>query len=356
MPNAVPKKTLTTLCLVGAVLAVVALLILSRPSAKTSTKPEEATLQVSLTTVESGSLQPTVTSFGRIEPKVNSKVIAQVNGKVDFVADYFRDGGFFQAGDLLLRIEKKDYEIEVVSAEANLAEAQTRLEQEKAQSEQARADWKRLGRSGNPSPLTLRIPQLQAAETSVKAASAQLDKARLNLKRTEIRAPFDGRVLSTKVDLGQAVSMNSELGDIYAIDAIEVRLPLKNKELALLDLPEHRRIEHPNSDKIQAMIHSSLGADESWPAQLIRTSGSIDESSRQLYVIAQINDPFGAEYQERFPLKIGQYVTATIPAKRMENVITIPNQAIIQGTYVYVYENQRVYRRDVVENVARIKP
>ena len=101
------------------------------------------------------------------------------------------------------------------------------------------------------------------------------------------------------------------------------------------------------ADTVDVVIRSDLIGDESWQASLVRTEGAIDESARQLHVIAQINDPFGRNNVGRSPIKIGQYVTAEIEGKYLSDVMIIPNNTIYQGSYVYTVEDGILRRKDI---------
>lgn len=341
-------KRLLPLLIPGLVAVLVVVLILSAPKPGKRSADIGPRISVEALRIRQATITPRVLSYGLVEPRTKSKLVAQVSGRVDYVSERFRDGGFFRAGELLLQIDAADYEIEVDIARASLAEAEQRLAEELAQAEQAKADWRRLGDGATARPLVLREPQLKAAEARVSSARALLKKARINLERTAIRAPFDGRVLSTSVDLGQVAANNTVLAEIYATDAVEIRLPVKNDDLPLLNLPEsYRHQDHSAASMPQVRIRSELAREEVWQGRIIRTAGSIDDSSRQLYVVARIDDPFGQKAEGRFPLKIGQYVTAEIEGTPLEAAIGIPNKAIYQGSYVYLYREGAVYRTPI---------
>ncbi len=162
-------------------------------------------------------------------------------------------------------------------------------------------------------------------------------------------APFSGRILRKLVDVGQVVSPNTQLAEIYATDVVEIRLPVRNRDLGFIDLPESFRFADANGASNTAVtIHSDLIGNESWDAQLVRTEGAIDEAARQLHVIAQIEDPFGPANVGRSPLKIGQYVTAEIAGSALSDVLVIPNSTIYQGSYVYIVEDDLLRRKDVI--------
>jgi RND family efflux transporter MFP subunit len=258
-----------------------------------------------------------------------------------------RDGGFFNKDDVLVSIDPRDYEANVRIAQAGLMDARQMLADASARSELAREDWSSLGNEGEPPELVLRLPQLEAARAGVISAEATLQKAELELERTRIVAPFDGRVLQQSADIGQVVSPNSEIAVIYATDYVEVRLPIRNRDLEYIDLPELYRDVASENPEIDAQIVSDLVGRTVWDARLVRTEGAIDQSARQLHVIAQIGDPFSKNGDERPQLKIGQYVTAVMAGHQLQDVLVIPNSAIYQGSYVYVVEDDVLQRRNV---------
>ena len=329
-------------------LIVVGVLYVLRPEADKRPAPSARPINVDVLELEAQVFEPKVRSYGLVEPRVRSRLVAQVSGRVVVIADAFRDGGFFRKGEPLLQLEDADYRIEVQVASANRVEAERQLEEEKARAAQASQDWLRLGNDDQASPLVLREPQVKAAQARLQSATARLEQARLNLARTRIEAPFDGRVLSTAVDLGQAVNNNALLGEIYAIDAVEIRLPIKNSDIPLLQLPEsYSHLAQSASTLPPVRVLSQLAGDTVWEGKLVRTSSALDPESRQLYVVAQIDKPFGKKAEGRLPLKIGEYVTAEIPASPIPDALIIPNRAIYQGRYVYLLQGEVLARTDI---------
>jgi len=221
-----------------------------------------------------------------------------------------------------------------------LADAKQMLAEEQARGEQALIDWERLGNEGLAPTLVLREPQMQAAQARVSSAEAGLTKAKLDLERTAIRAPYDGRVLSQMVELGQVVSVNTQLGEIYSTDIAEVRLPIRNNDLRFVDLPERA------GSSIPVSVFSELVSNHVWEAQIVRTEGAIDDTARQLHVIAEIPSPFESG-DGLWSLKIGEYVTAKIAGRELQDVIMIPASAIYQGSFAYVVEEGLLQRREL---------
>ncbi len=333
----------------AAFIVVAVVMYLNRPVAERSGAPQGPGLTVNTMTVTPRDYAINAPSYGTVQPRTRSNLVSQVGGEVIWVNPQFRDGGVFKTGDALLRIDARDYEADVQIARAALYEAQQALAEEQAQSQQALADWERLGDGGEADPLVLRKPQLLAANASVSSAEANLRKAQLNLERTSVTAPFDGRILSTDVDLGEVISSNSQLATVYATDYVEIRLPLANADLSFVELPEPGRQDNVS---VPVEIHSSLSGGPAWDGTLVRTEGAIDDDSRQLHVVAQVDDPFLLQPGEqipagRKPLKIGEYITATIKGRTLSQVVVIPNSTIYQGSYAYVVDDGRLQRRDL---------
>lgn len=317
------------------------------PEVQRGQPPAPERISVDIRVLETAPFKVQVKSYGRVQPRTQSTLLPQVSGQIVWLNPGFRAGGFFDEGEELIRLDSRDYAADVAQADAALMSARQALAEEQARSAQAAADWKRLGNTGKAPPLVLRTPQLSAAKASVASAEAALAIAKLNLERTRIRAPYRGRVLDTAVDLGQVVSSGTTLGQVYAVDVLEVRLPLQNRDLAYLRLPEEYRVEGTEPFQPSVEIHADLIRPERWQGRVVQTEGAIDETSRQLHVLAQIDDPYGEKAMDRVPLKVGEYVTALIDGIDVEAALLIPNKAIYQGSYVYLVEEGVLQRRDV---------
>lgn len=331
------------------VLGGIAFLVLRNPPAVDRKEPPSGPqMTVDVMTVYRRPYQVKLQSYGTVQPRTQSMLVAQVSGEITAISDSLREGGFFEKGDELLSIDKRDYLADVKIAEASLMDTKQLLAEQKARAVQALEDWNRLGNKGEAPDLVLRKPQLLAAESRVISAESALDKAELQLERTSIVAPYAGRVMDKMVDVGQVVNNNSLLAEVYAVDYVEIRLPLRNRDLLFIDLPEDYRFE--SEDKVngpEVTIYSELAGDASWQGRVVRTESAIDDSARQLHVVAQIDDPFGVRALGKTPLKIGQYVTAELAGNLLQDALVIPNRAIYQGSYVYIVIDGVLQRRDI---------
>ncbi|MFQ5719552.1 MAG: efflux RND transporter periplasmic adaptor subunit [Acidobacteriota bacterium] len=322
----------------------------ARPMAEV-VMPEVPLPVVRVQTVHLEDVQLTVNSQGSVSPRTESVLVPEVAGRVIDVAPSFVAGGFFENGDVLLRIDGSDYREAVVEAEAAVAREELRLAQERAEQQIARREWGELG-EGEPTPLTVREPQVTEATASVAAARAGLARARRDLARTEIRAPYAGRVRSKTVDIGQYVAPGTALGTIYAIDSAEVRLPLADRELAFLDLPPRFRGEEGDRTTGPAVVLRAefAGRVHAWQGRIVRTEGEIDPRSRMVHVVVSVDDPYGrGDDPDRPPLAAGMFVDAEIRGRTVSGVAVIPRSAVRgEGHVMVVDDGGRLHGKTVV--------
>ncbi|OUW15579.1 MAG: hypothetical protein CBD18_08705 [Opitutales bacterium TMED158] len=281
-----------------------------------------------------------ITSQGNVRPHDQITLNSEVAGRIVRISPNFEDGAFFNKGDVLVELDTADFEATVANAEAQVARNTASYALEKAQSDQARQNWERLSpnQDEQPDPLVLRIPQLKQAEANVKSATAQLDRARRDLERARIRAPFDGRVRQRSVGLGQAIRINSTLGTLFASDYAEIRLPISAKDLPLLALPENLG-DPPVAVELSDSLNPKNGP--LWKAEIVRTEGALDASSLELFAIAKVDDPFGL-HSGKPPLRIGQPVTASISGKVLENVMPLPRLGVKRLDQVYLVDPDKM--------------
>jgi RND family efflux transporter MFP subunit len=292
-----------------------------------------------------------IRSQGTVRPRTEGTLIPEVSGRIVAVSDNFRDGGFFEQGDVLVTIDPVDYKTAVVVAEASLAQARVLLAEEGARADQAARDWGKLGSGDAPSELVLRRPQLAQALAGVASEEARLEEARRDLERTRITAPYAGRVLAQNVDFGQYVTPGTVLARIYAVDYAEIRLPLSDRQIAHLDLPElYRGDTSYASHGPGVVIKVIFGAREfRWDGRIVRAEGAIDTQSRQLFVVAKVDDPYGRSQSERPPLKVGQFVEAEIEGRVLKDVFVIPRMALRENQYVLIIDKENKLDRRLVE-------
>ena len=219
---------------------------------------------------------------------------------------------FLRRGDVLFRLDRPEYELAVAQARAAIAQADLRLETERQEASIAEREWELLD-IGRPTPLALREPQIAEAQAAVASAEATLAKAQYDLERTVVRAPYDGRVRTERVDVGQFVSRGTSVARLYSVDAVEVRLPIPDAELAFVDVPMAYRDRDTvaTAAKPQVILRALFaGKTYKWVGEINRTEGEIDPRTRMVHVIARvekIRTRGGADPKQARPLRFGMF-------------------------------------------------
>lgn len=335
------KYILPLSLIVLSVLVVVAMVAISKGKRPERKDTGEQALVVNTISARVESLNFSVVSQGSLAPRTETTLVAEVSGQIVSVSSNFIAGGFFRQGEVLLQIDPSDYETALMSAQAGLAARKAQLADQKARSEQALKDWNNLGRTGKPSDLVLRKPQLAEAQAAVQAAEAELKRANRNLERTRIKVPYDGLVRSKVVDVGQFVSPGTPLGVTFAVDYAEIRLPLSSSDLAFLDLPSATRLDRAHRVPVTLVSDARSGM-QKWQAEIVRTEGIVDNRSRVVYAVAEVVDPYGVLGQStQDQLRMGTFVRAEIQGLRADNVVVLPRSVLQSDNTVLIANEDR---------------
>lgn len=291
-----------------------------------------------------GSYQVRIETNGLVSPHNQVTLSAEVTGRVIKINPEFEVGRFFSAGDVLLKLDDRDYKTSIRIAEQEVrrsaaaldlaSTAKERMEQLAAQDGASLAELE-----------TARSLFLQT-ENDVEVAKANLDQAKRDLERTDIVAPFAGRVVTKSIGLGELITVGTTLGDVFAVDYAEVRLPVATRELRFLTLPE-RESDPPLDVKLRDAINPENDAE--WSGQIVRTEGALDPNSLELFAIARIPDPF-ALHRDGPVLRIGQPVSATITGENLEDVIAIPRGSVRSLNQVHLIDatTKKLSTRNIV--------
>ena len=326
--------------------AIASLLILQKEPPRT-VDSERPTMMVDVVRARSGSTQVFINAQGTVVPRTQTTMVSEVAGLITEVSPAFVAGGFFSKGDLLVRIDDRNYRAEVKRAEASVAAAQTKIDQETGLAEFAKTDWERarklLNSSKAASDLALRKPQVLEAYAQLEFAKADLEKRQGDLDRTQIRAPYDGLVREKLADIGQFVNAGSPIAATFAIDVAEIRLPLPDKELPFLEL-DNVVFEAGEGPKVN--VSAVIGGQVNfWDGRIVRTEGVFDEKSRVLYVVAQIGDPYN-RLNSRWtqPLRMGTFVKARIAGSDLDDVVRLPRSVLRGNSRVWTVTDENTLK------------
>jgi len=177
-------------------------------------------------------------------------------------------------------------------------------------------------------------------QAQINIAKSEAEQAKRNAKRTTILAPnYHGRITEKRVDIGQVVTTGTVLATAIATDYAEVRLPISNRRLDYLDVPE----QLVNTNNTQARKHqkpltrprviltTEIGTKtETWPGWIDRAESRYDSASQQLFLIAQVDEPYG----RKPALRAGLFVRANITGKTLNNVFILPRETVRRGNEV----------------------
>ena len=342
------KKKLRPVAIVAVFVLIAVGMTALRPAPVKVSTPENA-VAVKIQRMEMGQVTLEVESQGSVLPRTRTSLISEVSGAVLEVSPQFIVGGRFEQGDVLLRLDPTDYEVAVQRAEAGLISRNAQLTFEKARATQAQKEWAMTGRPLAEAPiLALREPYLAEARANVLQAEAEVKQAQQKLRRTTIRAPYRGIVSAKSVDVGQYVTVGTPLGETFAIDFVEVRLPLTDKDLSMM-----ADIGFFSAEVAPEVILSSMvgGSKEHWSGALVRSEGVVDERNRSQYVVVQVEDPYGAESEQpSTPLLVGTFVRATLAGKTLKNIFNVPRHAMLVGSKVALVDSESRLRLTPVES------
>lgn len=395
------SKMLPFLLLGGAALVVVILALVAR-------SPEERERQDAAPLIRVVVAEPTpyrfsVKAFGSVSPRTESDLIPQVSGEILWISPSLAAGGFFESGEVLARVDSADYRVDRETARAVVA----RAESEFGRANKERDRQRRLKDRSVASESRIDDAEnaFRVAEASLLEARARLERATRDLARTELKAPYRGRVRSKQVDVGQFVTRGSAIATLYAVDFAEIRLPVPDRELAFLDVPLVPRLlaqdpgvtSDPGNETVAgspvALTAEFAGRLHHWNGTLIRTEGELDPRTRMVHLVARVQDPYGLsegraegsseelahdttgadpsnalpepslpdpsmnevegiptspKFERTAPLAVGLFVEAEIEGHAIERAFVIPRDALREGERVYIVDSEgHIQFRDV---------
>ena len=298
--------------------------------------PYVKTMMILPTTVKAS-----ISSQGIVQPESELTLLSELNSRVEWLSTKMEAGSSFKEGDTLIVLDKRDYELALITAESEVLNAEVNLEREQAESELAKKEWKRVG-AGSGSDLALRKPQMAQAKATYAAAKARLEQAKRNLSRTVFIASFDGRVRSTNIEIGTTVFPGTLLGNIYAISAYEIRLPIADQDIPFSGLEFNgQKIEE--SKRLDVII---IQGDNKWPAKIVRTEAEIDPVTRMMAVVAKVDNSDRKMFT--MPLAVGQFVQAKISGIEISEISVLPRSSV-RNERVWVVDNQMLMQNRSVE-------
>ena len=341
----IPRKLRIVASIILAAFIAIFLLDAFKPEAQKREIPETV-VRVDVTQVFPTTYPIVVNANGTIEAETRGNLVAQIRGEIVGMSNNFKTGGTFKKGEELIQIDQRDYQAARSQSLAALSQAEAAYRQEQANAKQAAQDWARLGNTSAAPALVLRKPQLAAAKAQRDSARAAHQTAELNLSRTTLTAPYNGRIIRRDAVLGQYVSIGTPIAEVFATDGVEVRLPISQEEYAQLGLDSLSNTADTENTFDVEISSANSNHQYRWNAKITRTDSTFDINTRQIDVIAEVEDPFGKQSGQP-PLKIGQFVSARIKGRTIDNIYVIPNKSIREGSYLYAVRDERLTKQRI---------
>ena len=277
-----------------------------------------------------------ISSNGTTTPLTQTVLTAEVGGEVIYRSKKFSEGSSVIEGEILAKIDDTDLQLQYKNALLQLANAEVQHSLQLAEAEIAKEAWEKIG-DGIASDLTLKKPQLKQAEALLEVAKAQVNSAKNKLNKTEIVAPYAGRIQSVNIDLGTTIIPGQPVGALYTSSEIEVTLAVKDNDLQFLSIPMDGRKLDPSEQALVEIRSFYKGKNQTWIGRLERVDGVIDPVTRMINLIAVFKNDFIETDKPNLP--IGLFVEALIDGINLKNIFSIPVNAISENNEVYIVNN-----------------
>ncbi|MBC2595095.1 efflux RND transporter periplasmic adaptor subunit [Ruficoccus amylovorans] len=278
-----------------------------------------------------------VEGMGAVIPQKSVEIRAQVGGEVVEMGEHFSEGRMLEKGELLLRLDDRDYQIALQQAEANLLQAQSSLAIEDGSQTIARREWELIKEaaevSGANSSLALREPQLQSAKATVATAQANLDDAKLDLERTRIVAPFNAIVLEKNADMGSYIPQQSTVATLAGLDTYWVQVAVPESQLGWLTIPAPGE-----TSGSRARVYPNSTTSRYREAYVVALLGDLDPAGRMARLLVAVEDPLAIKPENRGQpaLLLGDYVRVEIDGTELKDIFQLPRESFHEGSRVWI--------------------
>ena len=324
---------ITLIALIAALL--VWLIYSTEPTAEREAATKKTDMLVDVIQVKRGSYKPRIVGLGSVEAAQDIALRPRVNGHIIEISDNFMPGGFVKAGETLLKIDPADYQYRLAQMQSALAKAQSELAIEQGRQNVAEKEYallqETLGEENKA--LVLRKPQLSVAKANVKSAKAMLNQAKLDLKRSTIKAPFDAQILARNVNIGSEVDSNTELARLVGVDEYWI--------IASVPVAKLRHINFPEAGKAGAKVlirnRSAWGEGITREGRVVRLIGALDGQTRLARILVSVKDPLALKSETQGPaMLVGAIVQTEITGQALHDVFRIKRDFLREGDRLWL--------------------
>jgi RND family efflux transporter MFP subunit len=373
-----------------------ALASLKKPPAEIETG--ERALKVKVLKAESRDVSVSITGYGQVRPLNAVKISAEVGGQVTAIHPRMEVGEVIPEGELLFQIDTRDYAAAVAQSRAEVNQWTSvadrlkkqfaidteRLKTLERNRDLARAEYDRINdlfrqhsvgtQSGvdraeqaynaaldqadqMAQAVALYPIRIKEAQSGLAGARARLKQAKANLERCRVSAPFNGRLTSAAVEIGQYVVPGQALITIADDTLLEIQVPLDSR-----DVRQWLLFEETRRSSAGAWFGQPVAVDcrirwtedkqgHVWGGRLHRVV-AFDQKTRTVTVAVRV-DAAGAQSQNGgLPLVEGMFCEVEIPGRHLEQAIQVPRAAVSYKNTVFTVKDNRL--KTVSVEVARV--
>ena len=327
------KITLPVAVIGGAVMAA-RLLMDTAPTAERTERVRQARL-VEVVRAEAVSDNIRIRGEGSVVPAMDIRLTPQVSGEIVEISDELIPGGRFQRGEMMLRIDSRDYQYVVRQRESEVTRAKALLTLEEGNQDVAKREFEEFEQeiSEEDKVLVFRQPQLETAKGELAAARAMLEEAELGLERTVLRAPFDALITTESVDMGSRLTLQTEIARLVGTERYWVEMKVKHDDLKWITLPS----ETQEGSRV-VLRHDKVWKDKVREGRVLRLLPELDGRIRSARLLVAVEDPFSLrpENVNKPRLLIGQYILAEVIGRHVDGVIRIASEHLRDGNFLWV--------------------
>lgn len=331
------------LTILGVSVAAIIVINKTEPKAQQIEATRKSAAKVETVTVEKGTYSPTLVVLGTVQAAQEITLSPRVNGQVISLSPKFVPGGMVKKDDFLLQIDPADFENTISVRESELQQANASLEIERGRQSLAKKELALLEGTIDEAnrALVLREPQVESIQAEVNAAQAAIERARLDLKRTSITAPFDAQILNRRVNIGSQVGPGDDLARLVGIDEYWIMASVPVRSLKWIQFPEQ--------DGRSSLV--TLRDPDTWPsgveryASVSRMIGSLDQQTRLARVLIVVADPLALK-SDVPPLILDTLIETHIEGRPIEDVVRLKREYVHSRDTVWVMKDGKLEIRE----------
>ena len=358
----------------------------SSKSPRAATEIKEKATSVKIIGVKAVTAIPSLSAYGKVQPDRKWDAVAQVAGPVIWTADSLRDGLLIAKGTSLLKIDEREYQlalaqleaqIEALDAKTETTTASLKIEErawallnddlERKKSLLSRGSTSQAGVDTAERALLTQDAKVQTLKSTLKLNDAEVkvlqqqrEIALLDLERTELKSPFDVRLSSVDISMGQYVNKGQVLfsGDGIGVAEVVAQIPIgalkpllgKAGETGLpLDTMSQVGVMSDRHDTLKAkVVLHAPNSTISWDAKVDRVTAAMDPKTRTRGIVLTVQDPYGqASPGKKPPLVTDTAVEVVLQGQPQKDKIAIPASAIRKGKVMVVDSEKRLRYKSV---------